>query len=115
MKISTLFESLSNSFYHVTESKNLSSISQKGLVPKRGARSQKINETEDGVYLFGSLSEVEDALMNWLGDEFDEDVELAILQVQIPSREYLRKDSSSFEFIYKGIIPPSYISLVRIE
>lgn len=56
--------------YHVTPIENLPSIKRYGLIPKIGKRSQKLGEPVEAVYLFLNKDEVNDALANWLGDEF---------------------------------------------
>ena len=71
--------------YHVTEKKNLDAIRNAGLEPRIGDRSRSSNETEPRVYLFRHKLDMEDAVMNWLGDEFDDDAELVALEVQMPA------------------------------
>lgn len=68
-------------FYHVTEKNNLDSIMNHGLQPRVGPRSEELGEKEAAVYLFPDLESVENALMNWLGAEFDDDSELVILKI----------------------------------
>ena len=57
--------------YHVTPLKNLESIEKHGLLCKIGLRSQKIGEPVSAIYLFPDLGYANDAIANWLGDEFD--------------------------------------------
>lgn len=57
--------------YHVTPLKNLESIKKHGLLCKIGLRSQKIGEPVSAIYLFPDLGYANDAIANWLGDEFD--------------------------------------------
>ena len=57
-------------FFHVTRAENLSDIMRGGLVPSIGARSQAAKERHPAVFLFSSRDAMEDALMNWLGEEF---------------------------------------------
>lgn len=77
-------------FYHVTFQKNLDGIIAEGLRPMRGRRSEKIGlsgEGKEGVFLFVSAEDMEDALMNWLGEEMEEehpDDELVVLGVTLP-------------------------------
>lgn len=66
--------------YHVTHAENLESILMRGLVPQIGPRSAQANEALRCVYLFTSAEACETALMNWLGDEF-EDTELVVLEL----------------------------------
>lgn len=67
--------------YHATPKNNLSNILAHGLVPKKsphdpGAKKQ--------IYLFPSIDAADEALMNWLGDRFqDEDEMLSLLQIDV--------------------------------
>lgn len=67
--------------YHITPAKCLGSIMQNGLVPAIGERSAAAREQEAAVYLFRTLMDAEDALMGWLGDEFEDATPLAILEI----------------------------------
>ena len=57
-------------FYHVTPARNLPAIMRDELIPKIGRRSRKLKEPVAGVHLFDSIDAAEDAVANWLGDEF---------------------------------------------
>lgn len=74
-----------NKYYHVTPIENLLSIFQNGLVPCIGERSSLIDEELNKVYLFHSKEDVNNALMNWMGECFEEDCELVILELDIPN------------------------------
>ena len=54
--------------YHVTPLDQVPNILETGLEPRIGPRSEAM-ELEPRVYLFGDQESVEQALMNWLGDE----------------------------------------------
>lgn len=69
--------------YHVTTSENYKSIEKDGLVPKIGPRSADLGEIEPKIYFFPDKISCVDALSNWLGEEFDEDDSLLILEVDI--------------------------------
>ena len=73
--------------YHVTLESNLKSILSLGLIPSIGERSENLGETEKAVYFFNSLQECDNALWNWLGEEF-EDIEedLVIIEVNIDEK-----------------------------
>ncbi len=99
-------------FFHVTRAENLSDIMRGGLVPSIGARSQAAKERHPAVFLFSSSDAMEDALMNWLGEEFGEDVELAILQVDLPIswNKHLHTDPAvGFETLCYERIGPEHI------
>ena len=68
-------------FYHVTPVENLDSILTHGLRPTIGDRSQEIGETDAAVYLFPSYADLVDGLGNWLGECFDDEDELVVLEV----------------------------------
>ena len=73
--------------YHVTLESNLKSILSQGFIPSIGERSEKLGENEKAVYFFNSLQECDNALWNWLGEEF-EDIEedLIIIEVDIDKK-----------------------------
>ena len=57
--------------YHVTDIENLGSIEETGLVPGIGRLSHKFGEDEERLYFFHDVEDLENALLNWLGEEFD--------------------------------------------
>jgi len=69
--------------YHVALRKHLTSILQLGLTPRTEANAARYGEQGDAVYCFTSMASCEDALMNWLGEIFEEDESLIILTVRI--------------------------------
>lgn len=97
-------------YYHVTETRNLNSIMQKGLLPKTGRRSSKIGDF--GVFLFKTLQDLEDGMSTWLGDEFDEDVEITILEVDL-SDDIEIFDDGLYEICVKVKIPPDSLTIYR--
>lgn len=103
---------MSNALYHVTPIENWSSIQTQGLKPQIGPRAQRIDEPIEAVYLFPTLMDLEDALMNWLGDELPTG-ELAILEV-VKDGLTLEK-TVGYELVSRHPIPASAISLLRIE
>ncbi|TAL80686.1 MAG: hypothetical protein EPN77_19300 [Candidimonas sp.] len=71
--------------YHVTPRACLPSILAQGLVPQVGKRSATVREARPAVFFFAARESCEDALTNWLGEQFDDVAdELAILQVALP-------------------------------
>ena len=88
--------------YHVTEAKNVDSIMRNGLIPMIGERSRQAHETTPYVYLFHSLDDVHDAVMNWLDIE-----DFVVLSVDI--KEYT---VNGFEVLVNKTIPTQYISIV---
>jgi hypothetical protein len=103
MKLSEiLFEGV---LYHVTSRKNLASIRRNGLK----MHSPKDMDDEEGVFLFKDYGDAEDAVMNWLGDRFDEDEELVAIKVNSRFVQNKSELASGFEVISKNDIPPEGI------
>lgn len=80
---------------------------QHGLQPQVGERSRSMDD-ESGIYLFASRDDAEDAVMNWLGDQFD-DEPLTLLRVTIPAGAYVRQ---AFEILYREPISPDRIEVL---
>lgn len=77
-----LFTALDPTYYHVTPADNLPSILEHGILPSIGIRSLSCNEMIHRVYCFPSKFSCENALENWLGDQFDDDDELVIIEIK---------------------------------
>jgi hypothetical protein len=77
--------------FHITKTANLKSIMKNGLIPTIGIRSKKIDE-RSSIYFFQTQEDAENGLMNWLGDEFEEDESLALLKITLPLSFPLKKD-----------------------
>jgi hypothetical protein len=58
--------------YHVTTEANYKKIKTQGLIPKKGRLAKKLGEPEKAIYTFLSLEEANNALSNWMGEEFEE-------------------------------------------
>lgn len=99
-------------YYHVTPVGNLESIMRMGLVPVVGDRSRACGESIAGVYLFSSREDVDDALVSWLGDEFEDDIALAVLAVEC---ENVVPGDVGYEYVCFETIVPECISLDSIE
>ncbi|WP_346798108.1 hypothetical protein R5M92_04285 [Halomonas sp. Bachu 37] len=76
-------------YYHVTLKENLPSIQAHGLMPMIGRFSKELGETIPAVYLFPSAEACKNALLNWLGEAYEEHeeetgvaCELVILELQ---------------------------------
>lgn len=98
--------------YHVTPKSNLPSILKNGLVPTIGERSQLL-ETIPKIYLFPSKENLETALLNWLGQEFEDlEEDLIILEIDLSDTIY---QSEAFELTVSEIIKPDLILNVYDE
>ena len=99
--------------YHVTHARNVPSIMANGLMPSVGDRTAAA-EDERAVYVFPSIEYAEDAIMNWLGDELDEDEPIAILSLTVP-RAWLIDQGVAYERTMHHTVPPEMIKIVREE
>lgn len=70
--------------YHVTTRVALPSILKGGLIPSLDKRGKGYENEPPAIYLFNTLADLEDGVVNWLGDCFPEDVELIALEVSLP-------------------------------
>lgn len=108
--------------YHVTMDDFLSTIQLEGLKPKIGHLSESIGEENEQIYLFPSLEIMNDALLNWFGEayeeyceEFDIDIDDLILHslyVLIPLnaiQDYLEESFVGFELVSQTPIPKELI------
>ena len=107
-----LNESNGKIYYHVTTRSNYKIIEKEGLLPKMGERSSKI-ESELKIFMFSNKDAMTDAVMNWLGDEFDEEEELIVLKITLP--EDFPVQHNGFEVTTDKSIPPQYIQKTNIE
>lgn len=73
-------------YYHVTPWKNLKSIQRLGLIPKTVKRGMYAHSDEPRVYFFTDRDTADDALTNWLADEYPASIRyVAILKVELES------------------------------
>lgn len=100
-------------FFHVTSMENVKSIRENGLVPQIGERSAEIREREENIYLFTSYEAMDNALMNWLGEWYNEnygdECELAVLKVLIPPEIEIIDEGVGYEVICRERIPAECI------
>jgi hypothetical protein len=108
------FENLNDRvFYHVTSANNIPSILKNGLVPQIGNRSAKIHEDQPEIFMFADIASLEDAMQNWLLDEFDEDEPLKILKITLPENHPISKNGS--EITTTNPISPNNIEITEME
>ena len=99
---------LTTAYYHVTPSKNVASIMKTGLEPRIGDRS-KILELKKAIYLFGSITDVEDAVSGWLGDQFGKENKLSLLKIDLSNDTSVKQ--VAFEYQVFCPIAPDYITV----
>jgi hypothetical protein len=109
-----LEEDVNQYVYHVTPTKNLKSIAKQGLVPTVGDRTSQIAGEKSGIYVFPDKVSAEDAVMNWLGDEFD-DEPLTMLKINISGLENNITKGADYELIVGTTIEPKRIKKVNIQ
>ena len=107
-------ESTPQFVYHVTPTKNLKSIAKQGLTPTVGDRTSQIESEKSGIYVFPDRTSAEDAVMNWLGDEFD-DEPLTMLKIDVSGLEKNISKGADYELIVGTVIEPSRIKKVNIQ
>lgn len=100
--------------YHVTPAKNLASIKKHGLTCKIGPRSQKIGEPISAIYLFPTLTYATEAIGTWLGDEFDDDIDLIVLPVKLSENQVEHAENIDYERCSICDIPPNLIDFDHI-
>lgn len=104
--------------FHVTPVSNLPAILVEGLQPSIGPRSALLGESQPAVYLFQTRSDVENALMGWLGDELDEEevaiIQLSALECWHPA-EAARGQGADFELVILRPIPAGAVEAVFDE
>jgi hypothetical protein len=110
--------------YHVTESIHIDALMNEGLIPRIGERSLELGETVARVYLFSSVQTANEALLNWLGEWFEDkaeetghEIELVILEIN-PEGLTLHptfEGQDSWEWYSETPIPPTAISKIMSE
>lgn len=94
--------------FHVTTAAALPSILSTGLEPRIGPRSVELGEDRPAVYFFETLSDVEQGLMNWMTDVFDEAEDIVVLEVDITDVSCSQADGQ-FEIVASERISPDKI------
>ena len=106
-------------YYHVTLKSNLKSILEKGLYPQIGTLSELCNETEERIYLFPSIEDMENALGNWLGEEinklYGEDIDCCSLKITLPDNFPIVKGDVDYECYSYHHIDKKYITYLKDE
>lgn len=101
--------------FHVTPASNVEPILKKGLTPQLGERSQQVANEKEGVFLFCDYESCENALWNWLGEEFEDlEEDLIILKVDLPD-DFPLEQEVEWEAISRIRIDPTYISIYKNE
>jgi hypothetical protein len=96
---------------HVTPSVNIRSIQERGLTPIIGERSADAGETTPAIYCFDDGDAIENALLNWLSEVFDEDETLALFMIRLPKILPIRP-AHHYEIVLKEEVPPAQLTLL---
>ena len=106
------FRHMTSTSYHITPVKNLTSIMSEGLIPQIGERSQMLGEKDEAIYLFPTKADVTNALLQWLGEMYDDDEELALLEIDT-THMHLTPSIADYELICLEPIPPRCITFLE--
>ena len=98
--------------YHLTESKNIKLIQEKGLVPMIGKRSISVNDNIKAIYFFDNIYSTEDWINELYKDKDPSNLEL--LRFNLKNRKWYIKDLETGEFYLTRIILPSKIEYLRL-
>ena len=96
--------------WHVTKRSSVSKIMRQGLIPRRGSRSRSANEQQAAIYVFPDSISLEDAMTNWLDDEFA-DVSLSLLEITVP-RDWVHQNTIRWEATITRPVPPDHIRVL---
>ena len=84
-----------------------------GLIPDIGERSYDAGETQKFVFLFPTKSDVENAMLSWLGDYYY-DKDIVYLEVNLPDDFPIEQGEVDYEMITRQIIPKEYIHIIEL-
>jgi len=105
-------ENISESnFYHITKKDNLSSIKKYGILPKKN---KEMANEPFGIFLFTSKNDAEDAVVNWLGDRFDEEEELVMLTLDSSYIRDIKQSIAGYEVYTENPIDPQAIKNIML-
>jgi hypothetical protein len=101
--------------YHISPSKNRKAILKNGLIPKAEKRGIYANNpTEERIYLFVDLDTADDALMNWLGDIYEEE-SVDYYEVNVSLERLFIDDELMGSFYTTRKIFPKDIKFIKTE
>lgn len=99
--------------FHVTRESDLESIMRQGLFPRTGERSELLGEPVPAIYAFPDKDALENAMLNWLGQEYEEyDGDLVYLEIET---DITFKKDVEWEVIFYDPIPVQDIKNVYSE
>jgi hypothetical protein len=99
-------------FFHVTRAEKLPAILREGLKPAIGRRSREADEPRPAVYIFPSEKAASDALATWLGEEFEPEADLLMLEVALKPEQVCYPKGPHEALCYEPV-PPDRIRAQR--
>lgn len=110
-----LKESLARTLFHLTPWRLWRKIKVQGLIPQQGVRGLYADDSDAArIYLFESLGTLEDAMMNWFMEKFENDRYFAVIQVIVPGDVEIFDDPEiAGSFYVEAPIPVSNIKLLQ--
>ena len=97
-------------FYHVTPTSNVGNILKRGLIPSIPVDFEDVK----AVYLFYTIDDASNALMNWMGErDIYEDVwDFTLLRIDSAGIYEIDEDAAApYELVVTSAIPPRYITV----
>ena len=98
--------------WHITEADSVPNILSVGLEPRVGPRSALLGEPQPMIYAFPDGESLTNALSNWLGDAFDDDAVLSVLEIEAPGHALVCDPDVGFEVCIGCAIPAKHIRVL---
>ena len=99
--------------FHVTDKANLPGIMENGIEPRIGPRSALFGEQEPLVYMFASMDDVDQAMMGWLGDSFEDDESTVVITINLTKDAFGGCKVVEYEVQYPDTIKPEWLGEVN--
>src|SRR6266566_3436548 len=102
------------SFYHAAPGSRVEAIQKSGLEPRREKRGLGAASDQPAIYFFRDLATAEDAVSNWLMDEWPEtETEAVVFECRLPDNTVIPDPELSGSYLYIGsAIPPEQLKIV---
>lgn len=92
--------------FHVTPLRNLGRIRAEGLLAQLGPRASAACERAPAVFCFPSREDLDNALSNWMGEDFEDSPgELAIVELRSPLSAKRDACAASYEVVLLDPVP----------
>lgn len=93
-------------FYHITTANNIRIITHCGIRPQI-----RKNKTQNAAYFFPDMTTAENALNNWLNEQYDKKEKLYVLRINLPDNFEINTNSN-YEISSTELIRPEYITAI---